>query len=133
MPARGQANGKYQGSKWIRREKRLAIYLRDGLACAYCGQAVEDGASLTLDHLTPYSAGGSHHEHNLITACQRCNSSRADRSVADFCGAVAGYLNRGLTGERIQAHIAACVARPLDVKAAKAVIAQRGGWANVWK
>ena len=31
------------GSKWIRPDKRLAIYLRDGLACAWCGHALEDG------------------------------------------------------------------------------------------
>jgi len=38
-----------QGMNWIRKEKRLAIYLRDGLACGYCGQSIEDGAKLTLD------------------------------------------------------------------------------------
>ena len=58
MPARGQG-AQYQGANWVRREKRLALYLRDGLACVYCGEGVEDGVVLTLDHLVPHSHGGS--------------------------------------------------------------------------
>ena len=50
------------GSKWIRPDKRLAIYLRDGLACAYCGDSVEEGAKLSLDHLTCHSHGGSNND-----------------------------------------------------------------------
>ena len=80
---------KNQGMNWITQHKRLAIYMRDGLACAYCGDGVEDGAKLTLDHLTPYSEGGSNHESNLVTCCQRCNSSRGNRSVEQFAAGVA--------------------------------------------
>ena len=133
MAARGKANGQYQGSKWIRREKRLAIYLRDGLACAYCGATIEDGASLTLDHLTPYCEGGSNHEHNLVTACLRCNSSRANRSVEGFAGVVAAYLDRGATAEAIVGHINETIERPLDIAQAKAIIANRGSWAEALK
>ena len=39
----------YQGMNWIRQDKRLAIYLRDGLACAWCGNGVENGAKLPLE------------------------------------------------------------------------------------
>ena len=35
------------GRNWIRPEKRRALYLRDGLACVYCGDSLEDGARLT--------------------------------------------------------------------------------------
>ena len=59
MAARGKPNGSYQGMNWIKPAKRLALYLRDGLACAYCGDGIEDGIRLTLDHLTPHSLGGS--------------------------------------------------------------------------
>ena len=58
--ARGR--GDWQGMNWIRQDKRLAIYLRDGLACAYCGHSVESGASLSLDHLKPASKDGCNHE-----------------------------------------------------------------------
>lgn len=116
------------GAKWIRREKRLAIYLRDGLACCYCGASVEDGAQLTLDHVVCRSHGGTHEAANLVTACLRCNSSRADRTVAHFARAVAAYLNHGVRATDILAHIRACRRRRIDVVAAKALIAARGGF-----
>lgn len=73
---------KGQGSKWIRKDKRLAIYLRDGMACAYCGKGVEEsGAPLTLDHLLPCSKGGGNHEGNLVTCCLSCNSRRQDMDL----------------------------------------------------
>lgn len=128
MPARGMGS-KYQGSKWIRREKRLALYVRDGLACVYCGEGIEDGATLSLDHLVPHCDGGSNHETNLVTACKRCNSARAERPVEVFAEAVAGYLNRDVTAAAILAHIETTVARPLDVAAAKTLIAKRGSYA----
>ncbi len=57
------------GMNWIRREKRLALHLRDGLVCVYCGAAGEDGGQLTLDHLRPVSKGGTNDASNLVTAC----------------------------------------------------------------
>jgi len=96
---------KNQGMNWCRPSTRLAIYLRDGMACAYCGHAVEDGAKLTLDHLTPYSAGGINGASNLVTCCHRCNSSRGTRSVAEFAVAVASYLNHDATAAEIVRHV----------------------------
>ena len=34
-----------------RPEKRLAIYLRDDMACIYCGIGIEEAGTLTLDHV----------------------------------------------------------------------------------
>ncbi len=127
MAARGLGTG-YQGSKWITRKKRLAIYLRDGLACAYCGATIEDGAMLTLDHIIPHCEGGSNAETNLVTACRKCNSSRANRTVEGFAGAIANYLNRGTTAEMILAHISATTGKNLFIPAAMAIIAARGTW-----
>lgn len=127
MAARGQGS-KYQGSKWLTRERRLALYVRDGLACCWCGAGIEDGAQLSLDHLTPHCEGGSNLNDNLVTCCRKCNSSRGARSVADFAAAVASYLNHGVTADAILAHITATVQRPVDTKAAKALIAARGGY-----
>lgn len=76
---------KLNGSKWIRKCKRLAIYMRDGMACAYCKRGIEDGVVLTLDHLTPRCAGGGNEETNLITCCLSCNSSRQDKDWRTFC------------------------------------------------
>lgn len=118
---------KWGGRKWIRDEKRLAIYLRDGLACAYCGATVEDGAQLSLDHLLPRSKGGSNKADNLVTCCTRCNSSRGNRSVRAFCRAVADYLNHGAVGATIESHVRNCSRRQIDVAGAKTIMARRGG------
>jgi len=119
-------NSANQGGKWIRQDKRLAIYLRDGLCCTYCGATVEDGAVLTLDHVKPQSKGGSNHETNLVTACKRCNSARGNRPLATFARAVADYVNDGRTGKDIVREVNRLRRRKLDRAEAKAVIARRG-------
>jgi hypothetical protein len=113
---------------FVRPEKRIAFYLRDGLACAYCGSGIEDGAKLTLDHLAPHSQGGSNAATNLVTACHKCNSSRGARDWRAFAETVAAYLNHGITAEAIINHIETTIQRPLDVPAAKAILANRGGF-----
>lgn len=123
-----KSGGQGQGMNWIRKEKRLAIYLRDGMACCYCGAAVEDGAKLTLDHVIAHSNGGSNKETNLVTACHRCNSARGNRSLPKFATAAASYLNHGLTSATILAHVRATMKRPLDIPAAKELMARRGGF-----
>lgn len=120
-----------QGMNWIRQEKRLAIYMRDGMACVWCGLGVEDEVILTLDHLKPYSRGGDHHESNLVTCCHRCNSSRGKRGIKQFALVVAAYLNQNLvTAQTILAHISRCRVRVLDVQSAKDLIERRGGFVN---
>lgn len=113
---------------WIRPEKRLAIYLRDGLACCYCGASVEESERMTLDHLRPHSKGGSNCPTNLITCCLRCNSSRGARAWRVFAARVADYLNHGVTAEQIISHITATRRRKLDIATAKELIARRGSW-----
>lgn len=120
-----------QGSKWIRQDKRLAIYLRDGLACAYCGVGIESGAQLSLDHLTCYSHGGSNHESNLVTCCSHCNSARGDRPVQEFAEKVAGYIN--VDPSEILGYIENQVKKDLKQYRieAKAMIIRRGSYGNV--
>lgn len=74
------ANGA-NGSKWIRPDRRLAIYLRDGFRCLYCGRDLHgsDPFQVTLDHLKPGHFPGNHAESNLVTACRSCNSARQDK------------------------------------------------------
>ena len=124
-----------QGMNWIRKGKRLAIYFRDGMQCAYCGATIESGAGLTLDHLTPYSLGGKNHESNLVTCCQKCNSARGNRNLSDFAEKVAGYLNHGVTGKQIENHISDCISRDLKKykKMATEMISNRSSWADCLK
>lgn len=117
------------GSKWLTRERRLGIYLRDGLSCVYCGDSIDDGIVLTLDHFIPISRGGTHKSSNLITACVKCNCSRQDRYAREFIEQVAGYLNRN--ADDIHRHITKCRRRRVKIKQAKELIAKRGSWSEV--
>lgn len=81
------ANGN-NGSKWIRPERRLAIYLRDQFSCLYCLRNLHDAdpRDITLDHLDCVHAAGHHGEGNLVTCCRSCNSSRQDTPLVRFAG-----------------------------------------------
>ena len=116
---------------WIRPEKRLAIYVRDGLACCYCGESVEDGAKLTLDHVKAYSHGGDNAATNLVTCCHRCNSSRGNRPVRTFIRTVAAYLNHGATADSILRHVENTRRRVLDIPAAREMMTRRSGFSAV--
>jgi 5-methylcytosine-specific restriction endonuclease McrA len=74
---------RYRGSNWIRKEKRLAIYMRDGMRCVYCGKSYEK-TLLTLDHIKPVDSGGSNNKYNLITCCVSCNSKKQNIQMLDF-------------------------------------------------
>lgn len=53
-------------------ELRQRILARDGRRCVECA-TTED---LTLDHIYPWSLGGSDTEDNLRTLCRSCNSKK---------------------------------------------------------
>lgn len=55
------------------------LFLRDQYLCQYCEFPGTD-RSLTVDHVMPKSRGGSSKWDNLVTACKRCNSKKADRT-----------------------------------------------------
>ncbi len=112
-------NERNQGMNWIRQEKRLAIYMRDGLACVYCLEGLEDGVKLTLDHLKLYSRGGSNNESNLVTACLTCNSSRGTKTVKAYC-------NLFEDGGLVERDVRNAAKRILNMKAAREMIARRG-------
>lgn len=120
-----------QGMNWISKKKRLAIYNRDGFACAYCGRTVEDGARLSLDHIKPHSHGGSNDARNLVTCCATCNSSRQDRPMAEFARTVAEYRNT--EAKNIINHVNACRRRNLNLEAAKEIMSRRANWTEIVK
>jgi len=97
---RGKHSGnKGQGSKWLTKKKRAAIYARDHYECVWCGTKAsparvlpEDGVApgevLTIDHLIPRSRGGTNEANNLVTSCMSCNILRGDAEIwSMFCKA----------------------------------------------
>jgi 5-methylcytosine-specific restriction endonuclease McrA len=111
------------GSKWIRPEKRLAIYARDGFACVFCG-ADEGECLLTLDHVLPRELGGTHEATNLITACLSCNSSKRDVTMREWFRIL---RDKGIDTVKLSGRIRVHVARKIDVQLGKKLLANRKG------
>jgi hypothetical protein len=61
---------------------RENVFKRDNYECVYCGHSLR--RDLTLDHVIPQSKGGENTWENLVTACKRCNSQKADLSLEEF-------------------------------------------------
>jgi 5-methylcytosine-specific restriction endonuclease McrA len=111
-------------SAWITRERRLAIYIRDGFTCLACHEDLRFAkpADVTLDHLiskSEYAAldeqtrqefGSVHASHNIVTTCRSCNSRRRDTAWTEFYS-VAG-----------QARVLAARERMVNLELAKAIL-----------
>lgn len=55
---------------------RANIFRRDRGECQYCGSR----KNLTIDHVVPKSKGGKTNWTNLVTACNRCNITKGDKT-----------------------------------------------------
>ena len=62
------------------RLSRKAVLFRDRYTCQYCGSS---GPHMTVDHLVPKHKGGEFKWENLVCACPRCNSRKADRTLTE--------------------------------------------------
>jgi 5-methylcytosine-specific restriction endonuclease McrA len=56
---------------------RKNILLRDKHQCQYCANKSNP---LTIDHIIPKERGGSESWDNLVTACQKCNRKKGNRT-----------------------------------------------------
>ena len=69
-------------SKLPRRTTRLGkrnIIIRDENKCQYCMKKFSS-AALTIDHIIPKCKGGTSKWENMVSACKRCNSKKADKT-----------------------------------------------------
>lgn len=55
---------------------RTNLYRRDHGVCQYCGSTRQ----LTIDHVIPRSKGGKSTWTNLVTACNRCNVLKGNKT-----------------------------------------------------
>lgn len=55
------------------------LFQRDRNLCLYCGSQFSQNL-LTRDHVLPASRGGQSVWENCVTACERCNHKKADRT-----------------------------------------------------
>lgn len=111
-------HGGWYGSKWIRRERRLAIYLRDSFRCIYCDRELHHSrpADITLDHIDPVTPfGGDNSNTNLVTACRDCNNDKRDMPIELYAA------DRPALLERIERQRNA----PINLALAKAIVGRR--------
>jgi 5-methylcytosine-specific restriction endonuclease McrA len=108
---------KWNGSKWIRPEKRLAIYLRDEFCCVYCGRDLHHAApeEINLDHIKCRSHGGSNDATNLVTSCKTCNCSRGNKKISAWADEATRRTIRRQTRRSLR--------RPLEL--AKSIISEK--------
>jgi hypothetical protein len=58
---------------------RDEILRRDNFKCVFCGRGANDGVKLHVDHIIPFSEGGSSEADNLQTLCEECNLGKSNR------------------------------------------------------
>lgn len=79
-----EENGRYpvirvalEGGRQLSHWTRMSVLRRDRYQCVFCGH----GGRLEVDHIIPWSAGGSDDPDNLRTLCHRCNQTRSNFRV----------------------------------------------------
>ena len=65
-------------SRYIPASTRVDVLRRDNHRCVYCGVSAKK-AELEIDHIIPFSKGGSNAISNLQTLCSDCNKGKSDR------------------------------------------------------
>jgi len=62
-------------SRYISNDIRAEVIRRDGGRCVLCGAE----SDLHIDHIIPFSIGGSTHVDNLQVLCKPCNLSKSNK------------------------------------------------------
>jgi len=61
------------------RFSRQSVFKRDSYTCQYCAKKLSR-KDLTIDHVVPRSRGGLTNFKNIVAACFKCNTKKANRT-----------------------------------------------------
>lgn len=82
----------------VRKYKNFkAVFRRDGHQCRYCGYSPEQSETYVpfhVDHVKPWSVGGSNAMDNLVVACRTCNLCVSNKWFDSFEEKKAWILER---------------------------------------
>ncbi len=67
------------GRKKIYVKEKKQLIKRDGTACFYCGNLLED--DITLEHLIPLTSGGKNILSNMVLAHEECNQKMGHKGI----------------------------------------------------
>lgn len=90
--------------------------------CFYCRRKIYK-QHITRDHVWPRSRGGGHDFRNIVPACQRCNTRKADQSLEEYAAFVAAKL--GVTAFVFAEQIARVWQGKLDLDWAASILRER--------
>lgn len=65
-------------SRNISTSVRVDVIKRDNCRCVFCGATARE-TQLQIDHIIPFSKGGSNDLSNLQALCVECNRGKSDR------------------------------------------------------
>lgn len=65
-------------SRHIPASVRVSVLTRDNYQCRFCGRKSTQ-VQLEIDHIKPFSKGGTHEINNLQTLCIDCNRGKGAR------------------------------------------------------
>lgn len=84
-----------RGTRWQAQRRRVLD--RDGWTCCYCGRHLE-GLDATVDHIEPIALdpGRTYADTELVSACRRCNGTKADKQLVRLEYANATWLPNGI-------------------------------------
>jgi 5-methylcytosine-specific restriction enzyme A len=67
-------------SRYIPLSVRVDVLSHDGYKCIFCGRNSKE-VTLEVDHIIPFSKGGSNEIYNLQTLCFDCNRGKGARKL----------------------------------------------------
>jgi hypothetical protein len=79
---------------------RYRIRNRDGHRCQSCGNGIEDGVKLHVDHKIPVDYGGTNLDDNLWTLCSICNQGKKNFYTDEFDTEVMKSVFTQLSGQK---------------------------------
>ncbi|HIK32851.1 MAG TPA: HNH endonuclease [Oscillatoriales cyanobacterium M59_W2019_021] len=68
-------------SRSISLSDRVSVLTRDKYRCVFCGRTSQQ-VQLEVDHIIPFSKGGSNDLSNLQTLCFDCNRGKGSRQLS---------------------------------------------------
>lgn len=74
---------KIEKSRTIPLSIRVKVLSRDNFRCVFCGKspATDAGVKLHIDHIVPFSKGGTNSLENLQTLCEQCNIGKSNVEI----------------------------------------------------